>query len=114
LSYCPRSSLPAEVLTEQVVRPLAAVPLDPGVEDEVVVPAGDRERVELDRAEPAEDVRTATGPPVSERGGASSCRRTRKRRAASAEIESTAREASGTEPATARTRPGRGSGRGGG
>src|SRR5215207_6583164 len=40
---------------EQVVRPLAAVAVDAGGEDEVVVASGDVERVELERAEPADN-----------------------------------------------------------
>ena len=42
-------------LVEQVA-PAGVVVGDPRVQHEVVAPAGDRDRVELDRAEPAEDL----------------------------------------------------------
>ena len=49
-----------------------------------MAPAGDRDRVELDRAEPAEDLEHAVGPPSRARAGPSRWWATRNRRAASA------------------------------
>ena len=69
-------------LVEQVA-PRRVVVGDARVQDEVVGATGDRERIELDRAERRKTSSTASGPASSERAGASAWRATRKRRAAS-------------------------------
>ena len=69
----------------RAVAPGGVVVGDARVQHEVVAPARDRDRVELDRAEPPEDLEHRFGPPSTDRAGASRWRATRNRRAASAE-----------------------------
>jgi hypothetical protein len=68
----------------QEVAPRRVVVGHAAVDDQIVVPAGHGEWVVLDRAQPAEDLEDAVGPPSTERAGASRWCATRKRRAASA------------------------------
>ena len=73
------------------------------VQDEVVGATGDRERIELDRAEPAEDLEHGVRlPPSSDRAGASAWRATRKRRAVSA-VTFTQRTLAGGGPGPSRS-----------
>ena len=67
---------------EEGICHVASVAGDSGEHDKVVVPACDVDRVELDGSEPLDDGHDAIGPGGSARGGASTCRLTRNRRAA--------------------------------
>jgi hypothetical protein len=46
----------------QQVAPVGVVLGNPGMEDEIVIPAGHGERIELDRSEPAKDLEHGIGP----------------------------------------------------
>ena len=74
------------LLVEERVGQLAAVARNAGEENEVVVPAGDLERIELDRAEPLEDGQDPSRPGGRDRGGARKWRSARNRRAVSGVI----------------------------
>ena len=68
----------------ELVTPGRLVAGDARVQHEVVAPAGDRDRIELDRPEPPEDLEHPLEASREDRAGARKCRATRNRRAASA------------------------------